>query len=167
MGCPDLPKTYIPKPLFWDIRGEGKQKLEDTTGWSENAKRISMKRLGILFLMCVSAGAAQTNRGELRLQIVDPNGAGLKVSVQIKSEANGYQATLSTDEHGLLDLRRMPYGIYQFVVEHPGFAAASDTVEINSSIAIEHTMQLKLTVVNQSVVVNPVDTLVDPDQAGR
>jgi hypothetical protein len=166
MGCPDPPKTYVPKPLFWDIRGEGKQKLEPTTGWLENAKRISMKRLGILFLMCVSAVAAQTNRGELRLQIVDPNGAGVKVSVQIKSEANGYQATLSTDEHGLLDLRRMPYGIYQFVVEHPGFAAASDTVEINSSIGIEHTMQLKLTVVNQSVLVNPVDTLVDPDQAG-
>jgi TonB-dependent Receptor Plug Domain len=125
-----------------------------------------MTRVGILLLLCVSAAAGQTNRGELRLQIVDPNGLGLRVSVQIKSEANGYQATLATDERGLLDLRRMPYGIYQFVVEQPGFAAASDTVEINSSIAIEHTIQLKLTVVNQSIVVNSVDTLVDPDQAG-
>jgi hypothetical protein len=125
-----------------------------------------MMRLGILLLLCISAAAAQTNRGELRLMVVDPNGVGLKVSVQIKSEANGYQATLATDERGLLDLRRMPYGIYQFVVEQPGFAAASDTVQINSSIAIEHTIQLKLLAVNQSIVVNSVDTLVDPEQAG-
>jgi outer membrane cobalamin receptor len=98
--------------------------------------------------------------------VVDPNGAGLKASVQIKSEANGYQSVLVTDDQGDLDVRRMPYGIYQLIIEQSGFAVGSDSVQINSSIAIDHRIQLKLKTVNESVVVSAVDTLLDPDQAG-
>ena len=127
---------------------------------------IFMKRLTLLFLFCASAALCQSNRGELHLKIVDPNGVGLKSSVQIKSEANGYQSTLVTDDQGTLDVRRMPFGIYQLTIEQPGFAVTSDTVQINSSIAIDHTIQLKLTALNQSVVVSAIDTLIDPDQAG-
>jgi TonB-dependent Receptor Plug Domain len=125
-----------------------------------------MKRLILLFLLFASTVLCQSNRGELHLQVVDPNGVGLKVSVQIKSEANGYQSVLATDDQGNLDLRRMPYGIYQLVIEQSGFAVSSETVQINSSIAIDHTIQLKLKAVNQSIVVSAINTLIDPDQAG-
>ena len=125
-----------------------------------------MKRLTLLFLFCAAAALCQSNRGELHLKIVDPNGVGLKTSVQMKSEANGYQSTLVTDDQGALDVRRMPFGIYQLTIEQSGFAVTSDTVQINSSIAIDHTIQLKLTALNQSVVVSAIDTLIDPDQAG-
>jgi hypothetical protein len=125
-----------------------------------------MKKLTLLFFFCASTVLCQSNRGELHLKVVDPNGAGVKTSVQIKSEANGYQAVLVTDEQGSLDLRRMPYGIYQLVLEPAGFAVSADTVQINSTIAIDHTIQLKLKTVNQSVVVSAVNTLIDPDQAG-
>jgi hypothetical protein len=125
-----------------------------------------MKKLIFLFFFCASTVLCQSNRGELRLKVVDPAGAGVKTSVQIKSEANGYQNVLATDDQGSLDLRRMPYGIYQLVIEQAGFAVSADTVQINSTIAINHTIQLKLTTVNQSVVVSAVNTLIDPDQAG-
>ena len=125
-----------------------------------------MKKLTLLFLFCASTVLCQSNRGELHLKVVDPKGAGVKASVQIKSEANGYQNVLATDDQGSLDLRRMPYGIYQLVIEQAGFAVSADTVQINSTIAIDHTIQLKLKTVNQSVVVSAVNTLIDPDQAG-
>jgi hypothetical protein len=125
-----------------------------------------MKRLTLLFLFSASTALCQSNRGELHLKVVDPNGAGLKASVQIKSEANGYQSVLVTDDQGDLDVRRMPYGIYQLIIEQSGFAVGSDSVQINSSIAIDHRIQLKLKTVNESVVVSAVDTLLDPDQAG-
>jgi hypothetical protein len=125
-----------------------------------------MKTLILLFFSCASTVLCQSNRGELHLKVVDPKGAGVKTFVQIKSEANGYQNVLATDDQGSLDLRRMPYGIYQLVIEQAGFAVSADTVQINSTIAIDHTMQLKLKTVNQSVVVTAVNTLIDPDQAG-
>jgi hypothetical protein len=125
-----------------------------------------MKTLILLFFFCASTVLCQSNRGELHLKVVDPKGAGVKTIVQIKSEANGYQNVLATDDQGSLDLRRMPYGIYQLVIEQAGFAVSADTVQINSTIAIDHTIQLKLKTVNQSVVVTAVNTLIDPDQAG-
>ena len=125
-----------------------------------------MKTLILLFFSCASTVLCQSNRGELHLKVVDPKGVGVKTLVQIKSEANGYQNVLATDDQGSLDLRRMPYGIYQLVIEQAGFAVSADTVQINSTIAIDHTIQLKLKTVNQSVVVTAVNTLIDPDQAG-
>ena len=125
-----------------------------------------MKTLILLFFFCASTVLCQSNRGELHLKVVDPKGAGVKTFVQIKSEANGYQNVLATDDQGSLDLRRMPYGIYQLVIEQAGFAVSADTVQINSTIAIDHTIQLQLKTVNQSVVVTAVNTLIDPDQAG-
>ena len=133
---------------------------------SLSRRDMVMKRLILLFVLSASSGLCQSNRGELHLKVVDPKGSGVKVSVQIKSEANGYQSVLATDEQGGLDVRRMPYGIYQLVIEKAGFAVSSETVEINSSIAIEHRVELKLKAVNESVVVNAIDTLIDPDQAG-
>src|SRR5215471_9018681 len=125
-----------------------------------------MKRLTLLFLFCSSTVLCQSNRGELHLKVLDPTGVGVKVSVQIKSEANGYQSVLATDDQGGLDVRRMPYGIYQLIIQQSGFAVSSETVQINSSIAIDRTIQLKLQALNQSIVVNATDTLIDPDQAG-
>ena len=125
-----------------------------------------MKTLILLFFFCASTVLCQSNRGELHLKVVDPKGAGVKTFVQIKSEANGYQNVLATDDQGSLDLRRMPYGIYQLVIEQAGFAVSADTVQINSTIAIDYTIQLRLKTVNQSVVVTAVNTLIDPDQAG-
>jgi hypothetical protein len=120
----------------------------------------------LLLLFCASTVLCQSNRGELRLKVVDPKGTGVKTSVQFRSEANGYQNVLATDDQGSLVLRRMPYGIYQLIIEHAGFAVIADTVQINSAIAINYTIQLKLKTVNQSVVVSAVNTLIDPDQAG-
>ena len=134
-------------------------------------------RAAMLFVFCAAAilfvcaaaaatAAAQSNRGELRLKVTDPSGLGVKTSVQITSNANQYRNTLSTSELGSLDVRRLPFGIYQLVINQPGFAAVTESVEIRSSIPTEFTIQLKLTSVNQSVTVSADKTLIDPDQAG-
>ena len=109
---------------------------------------------------------AQSNSGELRLKVVDPSGLGVRTAVQITSNANQYRNTLATSDQGALDVQRLPYGLYQLEIKQPGFAAVSDTVEIHSSIPAEHTIQLLLPTVKQSVNVNAANTLIDPDQAG-
>ncbi|MGB9069313.1 MAG: TonB-dependent receptor [Candidatus Acidiferrales bacterium] len=128
-----------------------------------------MKSLLALLLVIAFAAPpafAQANNGELRLSVVDPSGLGIKATVQITSEANQYHNVLATDNQGHAVAQRLPFGKYELAVSRPGFAELSQSVEIRSSLPAELTIQLKLTTVNQSVVVNAADTLIDPDQAG-
>jgi hypothetical protein len=125
-----------------------------------------MKRFAAVFFFCALPLFCQTNSGELRLKVTDPSGLGVETTVQIISEANEYRNTLETGNQGNLDVQRLPFGVYRLQVAQPGFATASASVDIRSSIPTEYTIQLKLSPVNESVTVGAGDTLVDPDQAG-
>jgi hypothetical protein len=126
----------------------------------------SVTRILILFSLFVGVLCAQSNSGELRLKVTDPSGLGVKTTVQITSEANQYRNALATDAQGSLDIQRLPYGVYQLEIRAPGFAGVSESVEIRSSIPEDEAIQLKVSQVEQSVVVTSADTLIDPDQAG-
>jgi hypothetical protein len=125
-----------------------------------------MKRFAAIFVFCAWPLLGQSNSGELRLKVTDPAGLGVKTTVQIISRANQYRNNLDTSDQGTLNVRRLPYGIYQLEIRQPGFAGASESVEIHSSIPTEYTMQLKLSSVNETVTVTAPNTLIDPDQAG-
>jgi hypothetical protein len=125
-----------------------------------------LKRLLALFFLSVSVVCAQANNGELRLKVTDPSGLAVKATVQIVSQANQYRNALTTDNEGNVIAQRLPYGVYQIQIRQPGFVEVSEPVEIRSSIPKELTIQLKLPLINQSVTVNSVNTLIDPDQAG-
>ena len=120
----------------------------------------------IILLLWAIPLCAQSNSGELRIKVIDPGGLGVKTAVQITSTANQYRNTLATSDQGTLDVHRLPYGIYELEIRQPGFASISESVEIHSSIPTEHTIQLKLPTVNESVTVSAANTLIDPDQAG-
>ena len=124
-----------------------------------------MKSCLILLLYAVPL-FAQSNSGELRLKVIDPGGLGVRTAVQISSKANRYRNTLTTSDQGSLDVQRLPYGLYQLEIWQPGFAGISESIEIHSSVLTEHTVQLKLPTVNESVTVSAANTLIDPDQAG-
>lgn len=109
---------------------------------------------------------SQSNRGELRLEVIDPSGRGVKTTVDIICEANQYRNALATDDQGALDVQRLPFGIYQLQTNPPGFAAVSQSVQIRSSIPTRLVIRLKLAMVSQSVTVSAAGTLIDPDQAG-
>ena len=108
----------------------------------------------------------QSNSGELLLKVTDPAGLGLKTSVQIVSKANHYRNNLDTGEQGNLDVRRLPYGIYQIEIAHPGFVPVSESVEIHSSIPTDWTIRLRVSSVSESLTVTAPNTLIDPDRAG-
>ena len=84
-----------------------------------------MKRFLTVFFLSASPLFCQSNSGELRLKVVDPSGLGVKVNVHILSEANRYRTSLATSEQGTLEVKRLPYGIYQLAIEQPGFAAVT------------------------------------------
>jgi TonB-dependent Receptor Plug Domain len=128
--------------------------------------RKFVRRIAVLVFLCALPVYCQSNRGELRLKVTDPSGLGVRTNVLIVSEANQYRNSLTTTEQGTLDVLRLPFGVYRLEISQRGFLPASETVEIRSAIPTEHTIQLKLPAVNQSVTVTAADTLIDPDQAG-
>ena len=125
-----------------------------------------LKRLATAFLLCAIPALCQSNIGELHLKVTDPSGAGVKSNVQIVSEGNEYNRTLTTDEQGSLTIQRLPYGIYQLQVARSGFADALDSIEIHSSIPVDRTLQLQIRQPSESVQVSGTNTLINPDQAG-
>lgn len=123
----------------------------------------------ILFAVILLGGSglcAQTNSGELRLKVTDPSGLGLKTKIEISSSANEYRSTLATDDAGNAIAKNLPFGVYRITVRQPGFAAASQTIEIRSALAQNYTIKLKLLSVTTSVTVSGDNTLIDPDRAG-
>ena len=125
-----------------------------------------MKRFAAIVCFFAVPLFCQSNNGELRLKVTDPDGLGVRTTVQVVSQANQYRRILTTGDQGRLDIERLPFGIYQLEISQPGFAQISKSIDIHSSIPIEFTLQLSLPTVQQSVTVSEERTLINPDQAG-
>jgi hypothetical protein len=124
------------------------------------------KALAIATLLCALPALPQSSAGELRLTVTDPSGLGLKSTVELVSQANQYRSAFTTDDHGKLDIERLPYGMYQLQIQSPAFAAASETLEIRSALPLNRRIRLKVAPISQSVTVNAAATLMDPYRAG-
>jgi hypothetical protein len=126
-----------------------------------------MKRCApILLALAYVPAFCQSNSGELRVIVTDPAGHAVHAQVEIASEANQYRETFSTNDQGGVDVRRLPYGIYQLDVRAASFAAVSEAVAIRSALPVERTIQLKVAPVAQSVTVHASGTPIDPYRAG-
>jgi len=126
---------------------------------------MSFKTILAVSLM-VAPLLAQSNRGELRLSVTDPAGLAVRTTVQITSEANQYRNTLSTADDGTLRVQRLSYGIYQLIIEQPGFAQVVDSIDVHSSIPVDYPIRLQVAAQQESVTVQAEGTLLDPDRAG-
>ena len=109
---------------------------------------------------------SQSTTGELRLSVTDPDGSGLKSTVELVSQGNEYRNTYATDDRGNLDARRLPYGIYRVEIRAHGFAEDSESVEVRSAIPMDRTIRLRLGSVSASIKVTASGTVVDPYRAG-
>jgi hypothetical protein len=127
---------------------------------------VQVRILSLALLLLAPHADAQSNAGELRLKITDPDGLALKTAVELVSQGNEYRHTFTTDDQGDLDAKRLPYGIYRLLVQAPGFAPVSEPVEIRSALPLDLTIHLKVATASESVMVSAAATLVDPYRAG-
>ena len=125
-----------------------------------------MWRVAVFFFSFSLLLLGQSSTGELRLRVTDPSGRGVRTSLQIVSEANQYRRIVSTDDQGALTLLHLPFGVYQIQISQAGFGELVQSVDVHSSIPIEHSIYLKLMAQPESVTVSAANTLIDPDQAG-
>ncbi|MFZ0136057.1 MAG: TonB-dependent receptor plug domain-containing protein [Candidatus Sulfotelmatobacter sp.] len=127
---------------------------------------VQVRILFLALLLLAPYVDAQSDAGELRLKVTDPDGLALKTAVQLVSQGNQYRHTFTTDDQGNLDAKRLPYGIYQLQIQSPGFAAVSEPVEIRSALPLDRIIRLKVAAASESVTVSTPRTLIDPYRAG-
>ena len=125
-----------------------------------------MTRCLLFFLSWTIPLLAQSNSGEFRLKVTDPDGLGIRSSVRLVSEANQFTASLVTDEGGNLIAKLLPFGVYRLEVQREGFAPFSESIEIRSAIPAELHVTLSITPLSTSVTVNDAATLIDPHRPG-
>src|SRR5712691_5438016 len=94
----------------------------------------------VLFLIVFSIGAsfafAQRISGELRLQVNDPAGGGIRAAGSIVGEATGVDRTFETNETGRFTIRALPPGQYQLIISSEGFASRTQRIEIESELPL-------------------------------
>ena len=130
-----------------------------------NGNRIGVLAL-LLLACCVIPAEGQTNTGELRITVTDPSGAAIQAAVHLHSAANQYDNTLTTNEAGSVDAKRLAFGAYEIQISQPGFAPLTKSVDIRSALPTEISLTLTLASVTSQVEVTSTATLIDPDQAG-
>ncbi len=124
------------------------------------------KTLLIALLLCAVRLFAQSNTGEVHLTVTDPAGLGLKSAVELVSQGNEYHHTFTTDDQGNLEVKRLPYGIYQIQITREGFAPDSESVDVHSALPLDLAVRLQVAATSESVKVVESATLIDPYRAG-
>jgi outer membrane cobalamin receptor len=119
--------------------------------------------LGICLLAALPL-LAQSNTGELRLKVTDPDGLAVKASVELASDATEFHHSFAIDDGGMLSVRNLPFGRYRLRVEHPGFSAFDGLIEIRSALPTEYVIKLGIAATSTAVNVTAEGTLLDPER---
>src|SRR5215469_17632472 len=88
--------------------------------------------LALLFCGCVLSAHAQRVRGELHIEVRDPQGATLAVDAELSSEVNQFRRTFGVGSDGRYVVEDLAFGVYKLTLRTKGFASRTDLVEIRS-----------------------------------
>src|SRR5947207_4616656 len=126
------------------------------------------RTIGILALLVLygASALAQRVRGELRLEVHDPNGAAVSPAGELVSEANGVRRAFVAGPEGRYAAQDLPFGVYRLSLQAEGFAPWSDLVEIRSEVPMRLAVTLGVAPVTTQVQVDESATLVDPYSTG-
>jgi len=119
-----------------------------------------------LLLLCAQHVHAQRARGELRIEVHDPQGAALACSGELLSDGNQFRRNFQTDSDGRYVAQNLALGVYRLSVKAEGFALWTDVVEVRSEVPIHLAVTLGLATVTTQLAVTDSVTLLDPNRTG-
>src|SRR5229473_46784 len=119
--------------------------------------------IGCVWFFALPA-AAQRDRGELQIEVHDPQGAVLSASGELVSEGNQFHLDFAVGDDGRYAAQDLAFGVYRVSVSHSGFVPTVQRVEIRSMVPQHLSLTLGLKPVETQVQVSETETLVDPSQ---
>lgn len=87
---------------------------------------------------------AQTQAGEIRLEVKDPSGAVMKASGRLENIANRTSRSFETDDQGHYSLQNVAYGRYRLVLSAGGFATQTVLIDVRSEAPIAQTITMEV-----------------------
>jgi len=104
---------------------------------------------------------AQRDRGELQIEVRDPQGAVLTASGELVSQVNQFHLEFTIGDDGRFAAQDLAFGVYRLSVSHSGFVPAVQLVEIRSIVPQHLSLTLGLKPVETQLEVSETETLVD------
>jgi len=119
----------------------------------------------VAFSLAASRPAvAQRARGELRIEVQDPQGKDVAAAASLVSESNQFARQFNIGADGKFTAAELPFGVYRITVTAEGFADWTALVEIRSEVPVHVTARLGMAAVNTKVEVTDAATLLDPSE---
>jgi len=122
--------------------------------------------LAALVLLVGRATYSQHSRGELRIEVRDPQGAAAPSHAELVSDANQFRRSFQLAADGRYVVQDLAFGVYRLSVNAEGFAPWSGLVEVRSEVPVRVSVSLGLAPVATRVQVSDSATLLDPSQIG-
>ena len=118
--------------------------------------------------LCASPGVlfAQRERGELRIEVHDPQGSTVAGNGELVSEQNDVRREFKVGPDGRSALQGLPFGRYHISFQAAGFAEWSGMVELHSEVPLAFPIILGVAPVSTQVQVSDSATLVDSSRTG-
>jgi TonB dependent receptor len=127
-------------------------------------RRYILPALIYIFLPFVALG--QRERGELRVEVRDSQGAAVPCTGKLVSELNQVEREFKVGSDGRSFLQGLPFGRYHLSIQAQGFADWSSLLEIRSEVPALISVTLGVAPLTTQVQVSDAATLVDPSRIG-
>ena len=109
---------------------------------------------------------AQSERGEIRIEVVARSGTPLSASGTITGEGSQFLERFHTGSDGRFSAIHLLFGNYVLQVNAPGFASVVRQFQVNSTLPVQAALLLDIAPLQQSITVSSHTTLLDTTQAG-
>jgi hypothetical protein len=105
---------------------------------------------------------AQRQRGELQIEVKDPQGRSTAARAELVSQSNQLKKDFVIGAEGKYLVPELAFGVYRLSVTAEGFAVWTDLVEVRSEVPVRVAVVLGMAAMNMKVEVTDSATLVDP-----
>ena len=124
--------------------------------------------LALLFVLAVFANPAeaQRERGELQIEVRDPQGQSAAATAELVSKSNQVKKNFAIPADGRYLASELAFGVYRLTITAQGFAPWSGLLEVRSEVPVRVAVVLGVAPLTTKIEVSDAATILDPSQAG-
>ena len=120
--------------------------------------------IAMLSVAWLPAAAQAGNAGAVSGTVSDSSGAVVaQATVQLSSKVSGVSRTTTADANGQFKIANVPFNTYRVTATAPGFAAATQAVDLRSAVGVTLKLVLPVQAASDTVTVEAEGDLVEDD----
>ncbi len=119
-----------------------------------------------LMVVLAASAIAQRGRGELQIEVRDPQGQSAASIGELVSESNQVRKDFAIAADGKYLAPELAFGVYRLTVTAQGFAPWTGLIEVRSEVPVRVAVVLGVAPVNMKIEVTDAATLLDPSENG-